>query len=674
MRAEDIERLVTLSRPAVDPQGAWAIVASSRPDLRANRNVGQLWKVSLADGSRRRLTGGVADASPQLTPDGRTVLFLRADADSRPQVWAMRVDGGEPVQATAEPGGVLEFTVSPEGDRIAFISIVVEPGRYGSVEGVAPHQEPARLITRNRNLANGLGSLVGRRTHLFVAPLPDLDGEPRYDRAAHPHDRSSDRDDASAPDDAPKAPAATRLSHGEFDHSAPEFSTDGSRVLCVTARHDTRDDDLRTAVVEFDADVADGEPHTILSSRANLSVGQVLPTPDGGFVLLAGTVGESGRDFVARSTQLFVLEHAGAHPEPVTDEATVDLGEVGSHATVVDDGVLVQERSRGRVRLVHVTGGGSKELIGGDLEVLGHGVGEGVTVAAVRTPTSMGELAVLDERGLTIVTDFGAPLAEAGIALPTEHEFTGRDGATVHGWVWVPEGEGPHPVLLNIHGGPFAQFGVGVFDEAQVAVAAGYAVVQCNPRGSAGYGREHGVAIRQAMGTVDLHDVLDFLDAALNEHPSLDRERLGIMGGSYGGYLTAWTIAHDHRFTAAVVERGFLDPDSFAGTSDIGWFFGGEYTGTDADAVRAQSPMAHVGQVRTPTLVVHSEQDWRCPPEQGQRYWAALKRQGVETALLLFPGEDHELTRSGQPRHRLERFEHILGWWAKHLPTPQNHA
>lgn len=668
MRAEDIEHLVSLSRPAVHPSGEWAIVAASRPSVRANRNVGQLWRVSLADGARRRLTGGVADREPQLTPDGATVLFLRDDAKDKPQVWAMRADGGEPVQATAQPGGVREFAVSPDGGRIAFTATVVEPGRYGSVEGLGAAQESPRLITRNRNLANGVGSLIGRRSHVFVAALPDPDVEPRYDRAPHPHDTAETRDDA------PFAPDATQLSHGDFDHSAPVFSVDGERVLCVTARHDSRDDDLVNAIVEFDAATAHGEPHTILSSRAGLSVGEVRPTPDGGFVLLAQHMGESGRDFVARSTQLFVLEHPGAHPEEVTDGESVDLGEQGSHATVVDDGVLVQERTRGRNRLVHVTGGGSRELIGGDLEVVGHGVGDGVTVATVVTPTSAGEVAVLDEHGVRVITDFGARLAEAGVVLPTEHDITGRDGRPVHGWVWVPEGEGPHPVLLNIHGGPFAQYGVGVFDEAQVAVAAGYAVVQCNPRGSAGYGREHGVAIKQAMGTVDLTDVLDFFDGALDAHPELDRERLGIMGGSYGGYLTAWTITHDHRFAAAIVERGFLDPESFMGTSDIGWFFGGEYTGTDPDAMRAQSPMARVGDVRTPTLVVHSEQDWRCPPEQAQRYWAALKRQGVETALLLFPGENHELTRSGQPRHRIERFEHVLRWWGKHLPTAENHG
>lgn len=143
---------------------------------------------------------------------------------------------------------------------------------------------------------------------------------------------------------------------------------------------------------------------------------------------------------------------------------------------------------------------------------------------------------------------------------------------------------------------------------------------------------------------------------------------MGIMGGSYGGYLTAWIIAHEERFAAAIVERGFLDPVSFQGTSDIGTFFGDEYVGTDPEAIAAQSPMAVVDRVTTPTLVIHSEADYRCPLEQATRYYSALKRQGVETEMLIFPGEDHELTRAGQPRHRVERFDAVLDWWARHLP------
>jgi len=171
------------------------------------------------------------------------------------------------------------------------------------------------------------------------------------------------------------------------------------------------------------------------------------------------------------------------------------------------------------------------------------------------------------------------------------------------------------------------------------------------------------------MGTLDMNDVLDFLDAAVHADDSLDGARVGIMGGSYGGYMTAWTIAHDHRFAGAIVERGFLDPISFAGTSDIGSFFGHEYVGEDPAQMAAQSPMAVVDRVTTPTFVVHSELDFRCPLEQATRYYSALRRQGTPAEMLIFPGEDHELTRSGQPRHRVERFDAVLEWWARHLPV-----
>lgn len=232
----------------------------------------------------------------------------------------------------------------------------------------------------------------------------------------------------------------------------------------------------------------------------------------------------------------------------------------------------------------------------------------------------------------------------------------------------LPAGEGPHPVLLTIHGGPFAAYGPGFFDEAQVYAAAGYAVVMCNPRGSAGYGQGHGRAIQGALGRLDMADVLAFLDGAIAEVPGLDGRRIGIMGGSYGGYLTAWIIAHDHRFAAAIVERGFLDPRSFVGAADIGWYFPQEYTTADPAAMDAQSPMHLTDQVRTPTLVIHSEQDLRCPLSQALRYYSQLRLADVPAELLVFPGENHELSRSGSPLHRRQRFEAILAWWRRHLP------
>lgn len=656
MRAQHIEQLVELSRPAVHPEG-WAVVAASRPDVAANRRVGQLWRVSLADGVRTRITQGVADGAPQLTPDGTRILFTRADAKGRPQVWVMPADGGEPVQTTDAPGGVTGFRISPDGTRLALTVREVEPGRAGTVEGLTAEAQSPRRIVDLHAQRNGVGYRIDARSRVAVATILDVGAEPDYERAPAPADAG-----AEAPKPGSRIPEATTLTSGDVEHVGAVWSADGREVLAI--RVDLGPvTDLRGAIVAIPVD--GGDEREVLGTEANLSIGEIAADAHGVWAI-AQDVTESGIDFVARNASLYRV--VGDAVEQRTDEETVDLAE--GHLTLVDDGVLVQDRTRGRVQVLHVGIDGLTRLTTDATEATGVATHGDQVVVTVQTPTSFGELGIVEGDGtVRILTDFGAPLQEAGITVPTEHDLVVRDGSRVHGWVWLPEGEGPHPVLLNIHGGPFAQYGVHVFDEAQVAVDAGYAVVQCNPRGSAGYGRAHGLSIRQRMGTVDLHDVLDFLDGALAAHPSLDADRVGIMGGSYGGYLTAWTIAHEDRFRAAIVERGFLDPDAFVGTSDIGSFFGDEYVGTDPELVASQSPMAVVSQVTTPTLVMHSERDLRCPLEQAQRYFAALHRQGTEAELLVFPGEDHELTRSGQPRHRIERFDAVLDWFGRHIPA-----
>jgi dipeptidyl aminopeptidase/acylaminoacyl peptidase len=248
-----------------------------------------------------------------------------------------------------------------------------------------------------------------------------------------------------------------------------------------------------------------------------------------------------------------------------------------------------------------------------------------------------------------------------------ELDASAPDGSRVHGWLVKPEGDGPFPVLLAIHGGPFTQYGHALFDEAQVYAGAGYAVVLGNPRGSSGYGEAHGRSIVGDFGNLDAGDVLALLDEAL-EDPDLDAARVGVLGGSYGGWMSTWLAAHHgERFRAAIVERALVAFDSFTGSSDIGWYFTDHYAGTDPARQRAQSPLTHAGKIQIPTLIIHSEQDWRCPVEQAQRLFVALKQRGVDTELLLFPGEGHELSRSGLPSHRLARFEAILDWWSRHL-------
>ena len=567
-----------------------------------------------------------------------------------------------------------DYRWAPDSTALGFLARVPEFGRYGTVPGIDAGSEPPRRITTLRYQSNGLGYTIDRRSHLFMVAVPDVWGEP----AIAPVTPADLPVGAGTSVERPPVglPEARQLTSGDFDHTGLTFSPDGTKLLTISARHEERDRDLRTELVEVLVDPAarpQSPKRIALGASANLNISQLCWAPGGAIFLLAVDVGESGRDFVARNVALYVLEDTATGAVRLTDPETIDLDDGGALSITGAGTVLVQNRTRGTVQLLSITPTGAVAPVTSTAVVVtAHdAVGEHI-VFAFQDALTTGDLALAEPSRLRRLTGFSAPVQEARIAPAQELTVTSRDGYPVHGWVLKPPGSGPHPVLLNIHGGPYAQYTVALFDEAQVLVDAGYAVVMCNPRGSAGYGQAHGQAISQRMGTLDQADVLDFLAGALAEHASLDAARLGIMGGSYGGFLTGWIIAHDHRFAASIVERGYLDPEAIVGTSDIGDFFSDGYAGTDRDLVRSQSPQAVVGQVRTPTLVLHSAQDLRCPLSQGERYYAALKRGGVPTELVIFPGEDHELSRSGSPRHRLQRFNIILEWWARYLPTAQN--
>ncbi|WP_348787652.1 S9 family peptidase [Leifsonia sp. NPDC080035] len=663
MRAADLGLLTSVSTPTVHPGGSRAVVSVTHPSLEADAAVGQLWSIPLSGhAAPRRITRGFRDTAPRFSPDGRLIAFLRAAPKAAPQLYVVDAAGGEPVQVTDRTLGVSEFAWAPDGRSLAFVSREPEQGRYGTVEGIDPNAEPARRIDTLKYQANGLGYITDRRAHVFLVSVPDVWAEPAVAPAPLADGSTGVK---------PGVPDARQLTTGEWDDGGIAFSPDGATLAFVSERHATRDTDLRSNVFLVPVD-GSREPVDATGEHGSFSVVAVQYGLNGVLYVSAQDVGETGRDFVARNTALYAIDRAGSAPRILTDPETVDLTE-SDIVAYGDDAVLVRDRRRGALVLTRVSSSGTIERLTDEATVVsGVATAGEVIVASIADATTAGDVALVTDAGLTRLTDFSRDLRAAGVIAPRELTVSGRDGYPVHGWVVVPEGEGPHPVLLDIHGGPFAAYSPALFDEAQVYAAAGYAVLLCNPRGSAGYGQEHGRVIRQRMGTVDLDDVLAFLDGAIAEVPGLDGERVGVMGGSYGGYLTAWTIAHDHRFAAAIVERGYLDPEAFVGTSDIGSFFSDEYTGTDPERMRAQSPQAVVGQVTTPTLVLHSSADLRCPLGQAERYYTALKRNGVEAELVIFPGEDHELSRSGRPRHRRERFDIILDWWARHLPSGSN--
>ncbi len=672
MRPDDLPLLRTTSSPTLSPDGSRAAFAVSTPDLESDGYASGIWTVP-TDGSApaRLLTRGQRDSLPRWSPDGSLIAFLRAPEKGPTQLHVVESGGGEPMRLTDAPLGVADVRFSPDSTRIAMTARIPDDGRY--VPGGDPTSEAPRLLTSPDNRADNLGFTADRRRRLVVVDLPvDLGRiEP------------------------PAAPLPlVELTNGERDVWGHRWMPDGEALVAVI---EVGPGDLRRDAVLVPACTVEGRhpalrPLVDARTGSTLTVETVLPAADGATLwFLANDLGPGGRDFVAALTGLYRLDLRAPEgvPARVTSAEEVDL--LPGVLELGPGTVLVAEQRRGDVLLRALPTGSRTDgtaraepngLVLLDQPSVVTALCVSGTVAAVTAarPDSSGELVVIDLTSgqSRTVTTLGTGLREAGrYRAAVELTGTAPDGYPVHGWAVSPDparfGPGPHPTILMIHGGPFAQYTTSLFDEVQVLAGAGYVVVYGNPRGSSGYGAAHGRAIRRAMGTVDAEDVMALLDAASGAVP-VDVQRLGVMGGSYGGYLSAWLTTRTDRFVAAIVERGFLDPVSFVGSSDIGWFFGLEYVGDgetaqDAAAVAAQSPMAHVGRVRTPTLVVHSEQDWRCPVEQGHRWFAELHRRGVPTELLLFPGEGHELTRSGRPRHRVARFEHVLRWWARYLPV-----
>jgi len=697
MKPTDLPLLYSAGRPVLLPGGR-VLVAVSHPDLDSDRSDSRLVLIA-ADGSRRDFTAGPRDSEPVLSPDGTTVAFLRAGASGPAQLHVIPVDGGEARRITDHKLGASSPVFSPDGRTIAYLAAVPETGRYGTDAKVGAEGEPPRRFTTMSYRQDGRGFVLDKPEQIFLVAA-DADTVSTTGDPAH-----SVADGASEVRPVP----VTAEPRGA---AKPAFSADGSALVYSrpTGPDDITSELVRVRLPDRATDAADratdaagratdaagratdaADPGTDATGPAGPEVlvtgigGVGLPTVAGETLFFAGE-SFSGNDFPGHTTGLWSVPMAGGTPRRLTDEQTVHLEAIDPVAT--GDVVLIAVQNRGAVELRAVPATADNAplddlpvLLGGQRAVKAFAVAEGRLAAVVGDVSSFAEVVtadldsavgtavtVTDER---TVTDLGAALASTGLGRVLELNGATADGYPVHGWLALPEGPGPHPVLLNVHGGPHAAYTWSLFDEAQTYTGAGYAVVMGNPRGSSGYGKEHGRAVVNAMGTVDVDDVLTLLDVALR-HEGLDRNRVGVMGGSYGGFMTSWLASHaPDRFVAGISERAVNAWDSFAGASDIGHYFAQAYVGADRDTQWAHSPLAYADKIDIPLLIIHSEHDWRCPLEQAQRLFTALRLRGAEAEMMLFPAEGHELSRSGRPRHRQQRFEAILDWWQRHLPVDQ---
>jgi dipeptidyl aminopeptidase/acylaminoacyl peptidase len=646
----DIGRVVTVASPKVSPDGRRVAFVVTRVALEANRYRSSVW-LAAADGSSAPfpLTAGeYADGQPAWSPDGRRLAFTRRREDGESSLHVLPVDGpGETVTVWVRPESIGPPAWSPDGTRLAFASRE-RAGRYG--EGDDDRARPPRRIDRLYSRLDDVGWIIDRPRSVFVVPA-DGSGEARL------------------------------VAGGPYEHGDPAWSPDG-RTLAVTAAR-TKDWDLEVIDDVHLVDV-DGELRP-LTHRA-LSHGLPAFSPDG---MLIAALAQDNR-IIHSHAQVVVLDaqtgdervltaaldrHCAPHPG-----ARAPLWH-GEHLLfALEDGGDVE------VWRVRADGAGAPEpVVDGTRVVTGFDAAGGTLAFVATTPTELPELYVRDTDGIERrLTSLGTAFHEAVPAARPEH-FTvpspAGDGE-IDAWLVcpaeLPDGE-RLPVLLSIHGGPMAQYGNSWFDEFQLWTGAGYAVVYCNPHGSTGRTEAWARAIRPpeaaevpgtGWGGTDAEDVLAVLDAALAREPALDAERVGVLGGSYGGYLTSWLVGHTDRFAAACSERACNNLESEEWSSDSAGYFRYEFGVTHLDrpeVYRRMSPMTYVRDIDTPVLILHAEDDLRCHVEQADQLFVALRMLGKPVEYWRFPAEGHEMSRSGSPRHRVQRAEIILDWFGRHL-------
>lgn len=621
MTPDQIVLLNVPSDPRMSPDGTRVAFVVSTPNLDEDRYDRVIWI------ENEPFTSGPGDTSPRWSPDGNHLAFLRS-VDGKPsQVAIIPVGGGEARVVTSFECGVESLEWSPRGDRLVVVAVTYTD-EWADLDDDERKRRPRRISNVPYRFDTRAGGWThDRKRHLWIVD-PSGEGDARC------------------------------LTPGEFDEDGPAWSPDASRIAFISDRDPGHG--LVSGNDVWEVDVEAGEVVKV-TDRGNWSA--VSYRADGVLHLLGNVESAYPVDaYLYRRGEDGTLTDLTGH----LDRSSVSSAAGPAAIRWDDQTAVVGFEDSGRFGLISVAPDGTIDtLVRGDKLVTGHDSADRRLVYTSTTWDSPGEV-ISDGTPLTNLND-----ADLGLVVP-DHFRVDSDGHEIDVWVFLPDGDDQVPLLLNIHGGPASQYGFGFFDEFQVFAGAGYGVVACNPRGSSGRGRDFARAvIGDGWGQVDRADVSAAVEAALARHPRLDGERMGIMGGSYGGFMTAWMVGQEDRWKSAIVERALISWTSFSGTSDIGGVFPENYTGASYpdgwDTWWRLGPLSLAHGATTPTLVLHSENDYRCPIEQAEQYFMALLRNGTTAEFLRFPGEGHELSRSGKPRHRVERFEAILDWHGRHL-------
>ncbi|MCA9836966.1 MAG: S9 family peptidase [Trueperaceae bacterium] len=638
-KPEHLLELNFVSHPVLSPSGKLAVSVQTsieKDDDEVPYYQSHIFLQDLRRTNAKQLTrSGFANTQPSFSPNSKQLAYLSKQTKDGPaQLYLMPLDGGEGERLTNLKTGVSAYSWSPDGNHIAFLSRGDNKPETGHV----------KEISSLRYKQDGIGFLPPKAPEIYLLELKKR----QLEVVARP----------------------------EHDSSDLVFSPDGKFLYFISG------DDPRHAF-EWQKTIFRLSLKTQKIKRLLDQAGMVSNlslSPDGNTLLFNAPC---RWDVFASPTGLYSLSAKGGEPNLLTAEldAIPSIGADSRYGTYPNKAVWldhdkviinINQDARSALSQLQLSSGTLEPLHSGDIAISSFAAQGDKLLFTAETPNHPGELFIKDEKGLKQLTKLNSKLAKKyqflspseAVALTTDSEHEIR--------YWKLEPSKPRKdgaLVIQVHGGPHTNYGYGFFHEFQMLAAAGYTVIYGNPRGGSSFGDDFATTILGRYGTVDADDVLAMARDAKKQH-SKKNAPIHLTGGSYGGFMTNWLVGQTDEFQSAVTQRSICNWTSFFGSSDIGsWFSPIEVGGNPwehTELLWQQSPLKHVAKVKTPTLVIHSEEDHRCPIEQGEQFYTALKSLGVDTRFVRFPDEGHELSRSGRPDRRIKRLNEIISWFETH--------
>ncbi|MBV8818839.1 MAG: S9 family peptidase [Acidobacteriaceae bacterium] len=666
------------ANPQISPNGSEIVYTHVAVNSKHDNYDTALWIVPAAGGPPRQLTSGPRDASPRWSPDGKLIAFVRSvETPGKPpvaQIYLLPMEGGEARPLTEMPKSAAAPVWSPDGRTIAFTSTAKVKDFEKKKDG-APEDSDVRVITKAAYRMNGAGYYEpGRPTHIWTVEVPKVLNSTQK---------------------------AAQVTDGEFSEGEPVWSRDGSKVFFTSNRvaepyYAPPDSDL------YVVSAKGGDITKVASIDGPINA--LALSPDGSHMAFVGAInrGEGVPQRSYSQPDLFLTSvEPNSTPKNLTAKYDFDIGGgVGGDQAAPrgagpsrpfwsKDGrfiyVVSAEEGCANLKRVDAETGKVEPLTKGNHDVMGYSSSrDGSAIAAlISTSTNIGDIFSVDPQSGAVrqLTHVNAELfSKLKLTEPEMIWYNSFDGKRIQAWVQRPpdfqEGK-KYPMILDIHGGPHAAYGYTFDHEFQWMAAKGYVVLYPNPRGSTSYGQDFGNVIQYHYPGDDYKDLMAGVDDLI-KRGWVDGDKMGVTGGSGGGVLTNWVIGHTTRFKAAVSQRSIADWRDFWYTADFtqftpSWFRGAPWE--SEEDFKERSPITYVKNITTPLMLVEGEADFRTPPAAGgEQMFRALKYLHKPVVMVRFPGESHELSRSGKPTHRVERLVHIVGWMDKWVNGEQTHT